>query len=54
MTDSNITSFDYHRKSLGQLQRVIEQQQKDIQTLQEKLSWQEMYVETLEAQFYYA
>ena len=51
MSDSNITSFDHRRKTLGQLQRTVEQQHKDIQTLQEKSAWQEMYIETLEVSF---
>jgi predicted RNase H-like nuclease (RuvC/YqgF family) len=48
---SNIESLDYRRKSLGQLQRVLEEHQKELQSLRDKVSWQEMYIETLEVQF---
>lgn len=51
MTESNITSFDHRRRSLGELQRVIERQQIAIDDLQKYNDWQDMIIDTMEIQF---
>ena len=48
---SNIESFDYRRKSLGQLQRQQEQFAIELKKLHEYRDWQDMVMETLEVQF---
>ncbi len=50
MTDSNITSFSYRRKSLGELQRIVERQHKDIERLQKYNDWQDVIIDTLQEQ----
>jgi len=51
MTDSNITSFDYRRKSLGELQRQQEQLVREVKSIHDKNDWQEMYIDSLELTF---
>ena len=48
---SNITSFDHRRKSLGELQKIVYDQEKQIEAMQDKLMWHESYIETMEVQF---
>jgi hypothetical protein len=50
MTDSNITSFSYRRKALGDLQRIVEKQHKDIERLQKYNDWQDVILDTLQEQ----
>lgn len=51
MTESNVTSFDYHRKTMGQLQRIVEEQQLELKRLREYNDWQDMIIDTMEIQF---
>ena len=48
---SNISSFDYRRKSLAELQRQVEQLNKEVQRQQEWNDWQTMVIDTMEVQF---
>ena len=50
MTDSNITSFSYRRKALGDLQRIVEKQHRDIEKLQRYNDWQDVIIDTLQEQ----
>jgi len=50
MTDSNITSYSYRRKALGDLQRIVEKQHKDIERLQKYNDWQDVILDTLQEQ----
>lgn len=45
---SNIRSFDHRRRSLGELQRAVEQLQKEYGVIREWQSWQEAYLEHME------
>lgn len=47
---SNIVSFDYRRKSLGELQREVEVLRAAIARLQEWIDWQEMISDTQEVE----
>ena len=47
---SNIVSFDYRRKSLGELQREVEGLRAAISRLQEWVDWQEMISDTQEVE----
>lgn len=47
---SNIVSFDYRRKSLGELQREVEGLRAAIARLQEWVDWQEMISDTQEVE----
>ncbi len=51
MTDSNITSFDHRRRSLGELQRQVEQLTIETKKLKEYNDWQDMIIDTMEIQF---
>ena len=48
---SNIESFSYRRKTLGQLQRHLEEITLELKRIREWQAWQEMVTETLEVQF---
>ena len=39
---SNITSFDHRRKSLGELQKIVYDQEKQIEAMQDKLMNEEL------------
>ena len=45
---SNIMSFDFHRKSLGELQREIERINIKLRDYEEWRVWQEAYIEAME------